>query len=173
MRTFISIDIPEEVRREIKRIQDKLPEFFGKKTESENLHLTLKFLGETDEGKIEEVKNRLGEIRFKKFETEIDYIGVFSEKFIRIVWLHLSECDKLQKEIDRKLEDLFNPENRFMSHLTIARVKAVKDRKEFLVKIQKMKIPQIKFIVNDFRLKKSTLTEQGPVYEDIEKYNSE
>ena len=33
MRTFISIDIPEEIAKEIKKIQDKLPEFYGKKTE--------------------------------------------------------------------------------------------------------------------------------------------
>ena len=45
MRVFISINISEEIRKEIKKIQDFLPEFFGKKTELENLHLTLKFLG--------------------------------------------------------------------------------------------------------------------------------
>ena len=46
MRTFIAVDIPENVKEEIIKIQDKLPEFVGKLTELENLHLTLKFLGE-------------------------------------------------------------------------------------------------------------------------------
>ena len=54
MRTFISIDMPEVVRSEIEKIQDVLPEFFGKKTERDNLHLTLKFLGEIDEEKVKE-----------------------------------------------------------------------------------------------------------------------
>ncbi|RLG16235.1 RNA 2',3'-cyclic phosphodiesterase, partial [Candidatus Pacearchaeota archaeon] len=43
MRTFISIDIPEKVRKEIIKIQNELSDFKGKKTEPENLHLTLKF----------------------------------------------------------------------------------------------------------------------------------
>ncbi len=38
MRTFISVDMPKEVKEEIKKIQDKLLNFFGKKTEFENLH---------------------------------------------------------------------------------------------------------------------------------------
>ena len=167
MRVFIAIDLPRDVRKEIVRVQEKLPELKGKKTEEENLHLTLKFLGEIDEEKTELVKEKLREIKFKKFEAEIDEIGVFSEKFIRIIWLHLSGCDKLQEEVDNKLKELFPKERRFMSHLTIARVKNVENKKEFLVKIRKIKIDKIKFAVNSFKLKKSILTREKPVYEDI------
>ena len=170
MRTFISIDMPEEIAREIKKIQDKLPEFFGKKTELENLHLTLKFLGEINEQKIEEVKNKLSEIKFNKFKTEIDSIGIFSEKFVRIVWLHLKSAENLQKEIDEKLKDLFEKEKRFMSHLTIARVKSLKDKEKFLEELKMIKIPKIKFVVDKFKLKKSVLTSAGPVYETLEEY---
>ncbi len=171
MRTFISIDIPQEVKNQIVKIQSQLPEFQGKKTEYENLHLTLKFLGEIDEKRIEEVKKKLGEIKFNKFEVEIDSIGVFSEKFVRIVWLHLDNCEKLQKEIDKGLEDLFEKEKRFMSHLTIARVKSVYDKKEFLEGLKEIKIPKIKFVIDNFGLKKSILIGKGPIYETLEKYN--
>ena len=58
MRCFISIDIPKEIRDKIKKIQEQLPEFVGKKTEQENLHLTLKFLGEVDERFLIDIKNR-------------------------------------------------------------------------------------------------------------------
>ena len=171
MRTFISIDIPEEIKKEIKKIQSQLPEFFGKKTETENLHLTLKFLGEIGEEELEKVKEKLREIKFNQFETEIDSMSVFSEKFIRIIWLHLSNGDELQKEIDEKLKDLFEKEKRFMNHLTIARVKNVKDKKIFLGKLNEIKIPKMKFVVDSFRLKKSVLEKQGPKYEIIEEYN--
>ena len=170
MRCFISINIPKQVAREIKKIQDKLPEFSGKKTELENFHLTLKFLSQIDEDKVEEVKKKLNEIKFEKFESEIDLIGVFSEKFIRIIWLHLANCDNLQKIVDEKLKDLFEPERRFMSHLTIARVKNIKDKKKFLEELKKVKIPKIKFNVNSFYLMKSELTSDGPRYEVIEEY---
>ena len=171
MRIFISIDIPEEVRKEIEKIQDKLPEFYGKKTESENLHLTLKFLGEIDEEKIKKVKEKLKEIEFNKFETKIDSIGVFSEKFIRIIWLHMTNCDELQKKIDESLKDLFSEEDRFMSHLTIARVKSIKDKKEFLEDLEKIEIPEINFNVENFRLKESVLVKEGPRYKMIEEYD--
>jgi len=171
MRTFISIEIPEEIKKQIKKIQDKLPEFYGKKTKLENLHLTLKFLGEVSEERVKEIEEKLREIKFSKFETEIDSIGVFSEKFVRIIWLHLTGCKNLQSEIDERLKNLFEKEKRFMSHLTIARVKDIKNKEKFLEKLNEIKIPKIKFVVEDFKLKKSTLTKQGPVYNDIENYS--
>ncbi len=170
MRCFISIDIPENIKKEIKKIQDYLPEFFGKKTEVENLHLTLKFLGEVDEKEIEGVKNKLKEIKFDKFEVRIDSLGVFSEKFIKIVWLHLVNCVDLQKEIDEKLKPLFEKEQRFMSHLTIARVKSLKDKKKFLEALNNIEIPKLRFSVEKFKLKKSILSSKGPRYETLESY---
>ncbi|MFC1710537.1 RNA 2',3'-cyclic phosphodiesterase [Nanoarchaeota archaeon] len=172
IRSFISIDIPEEVRKEISGIQEKLPEFVGKKTELENLHLTLKFLGGIDDDKLKKVREKLKEISFNKFNVEIDLIGIFSETFIRIIWLHLTDCDKLQKEIDNALIGLFDKEKRFMSHLTIARVKYIENKKEFLKKLDKIKIPKISFAVDNFKLKKSTLIPKGPIYDDIEIYTA-
>ena len=171
MRTFISIDLPEEVKKEVKKIQDKLPEFDGKKAELENLHLTLKFLGEIDDDKVEEVKERLNKIKFGKFPVAMDRIGVFSDNFVKIIWLHLNGCNELQKEIDKRLKGLFEPEKRFMSHLTIARVKSVKNKKEFLEKLKRIKIPTMKFIIDKFKLKKSILNPEAPIYEDIEVYD--
>jgi 2'-5' RNA ligase len=172
IRTFISIDLPKRVQKEVKKLQDELPGFEGKRTEPENLHLTLKFLGEINEEKIIEVKKRLKEIKFKRFESEIDEIGYFSPEFIRIIWIHLSNCDELQELIDEKLKGLFKPEYRFMSHVTIARVKYLKNKNYFLGELKKIKIPSgLKFKVNNFELKKSTLTPDGPIYEILERYN--
>ncbi len=169
-RCFISIDIPENIKKEIISIQKSIPKFYGKLIEAENLHLTLKFLGEIDEEKIELVKERLNEIKFDNFEVAVDSLGVFSEKFIRIIWLHLSNCEELQRAIDEELGDLFPKEKRFMSHLTIARVKKVGDREFFLEELKKIEIPQMKFNVDSFNLKESILYPEGPIYLTIEKY---
>jgi len=171
MRTFIAIDIPEPVKEQIVEIQNSLPEFKGKRTEFENLHLTLKFLGEVDENKIEEIEEKLREIKLKQFGAEIDSMDVFSEKFIKIVWLHIKGCDEFQREVDEKLSGLFEKEKRFMSHLTIARIKSVRDKRKFLEEIRKIKLPEMKFIVENFKLKKSILTEEKPIYENLEIYN--
>lgn len=170
MRIFISINLPENVKKEIKKIQDSLPEFVGKKTKIENLHLTLKFLNEIDEKRVEEVKKRLGEIRFGNFEAEISNLGVFSEKFVKIVWVYLKNCTELQGKVDESLKGLFKPEKRFMSHLTIARVKKIEDKQKFLDELKKIKVPRIKFVVDRFYLMKSELRPEGPEYSVIEEY---
>jgi len=68
MRCFIGIDLPVEATKEIERLQRIIkPHFVGKATSSENLHLTLKFLGEIEDNTLNEIsffprnyKNRLG-----------------------------------------------------------------------------------------------------------------
>ena len=168
MRAFIAVDIPKKIKKEVVKIQNSLPEFKGKKTEQENLHLTLKFLGEVNQEALEKVKNKLKSIKFEQFETEIDSIGTFNA---RIVWLHMAGCEELQRKIDGSLKGLFLSEKRFMSHLTIARVKEIKDKKSFLKELGKIKFDKIGFEVKEFKLKISTLTRKGPAYEDLEVYN--
>lgn len=170
IRTFVSIDLPKDIQKEVKKIQDILPEFEGKKTEPKNLHLTLKFLREIDKEKIENVNEALRKIKFKSFETEIGYLGFFDNKKSSVVWIHLPNCEALQKEVDKILSDIFEQEKRFMSHVTIARVKGLKDKNRFIEELEKIKTNSLKFRVNRFRLKKSTLTPDGPVYEILEEY---
>ena len=176
MRCFIAINLPEDIKVEIRRIQEKFPLFLGKKTELENLHLTLKFLGEINEEKIEIIKRRLKEIKFEKFNSEISGIGIFDNKssgpYKRkiIVWLHLKNCDKLQEIIDNKLKNLFRPEKRFMGHLTIARIKEIENKKRFIEDLKNIELPSIKFNVKKFYLMKSELTEKGPKYDVLERY---
>ena len=172
-RIFIAIDIPENIKNEIVKVQKQIPSFNGKLTEYENLHLTLKFLGEIDEETIDKIKEKLKEIKFKKFNTEIDEIGFFKKEHGAIIWLRLTNCDDLQKEVDKKLEGLFEKEKRFMSHLTIARVKSIKNKNQFFSEIEKIKVLPLNFEVNEFVLKESFLLEKGPSYEDIERYKLE
>ncbi len=169
-RIFIAIKFPERVLEEIKKIQDNLPEFVGKRIKRENLHLTLKFLGEVDEKTLEEVKKRLEKVKFQKFKAEINSIGFFSKKFLRIVWLHVSNCEELQKQIDFALEGIFEKEKRFMSHLTIARIKEIEDKENFMKKVEILRIKKISFLIGGFSLIESKLSPEGPEYKIIKEY---
>ncbi|MFW6283055.1 MAG: RNA 2',3'-cyclic phosphodiesterase [Minisyncoccales bacterium] len=102
IRCFISINIPEDIADKVKDIQDKLPEFNGKKTEKGNLHLTLKFLGEISREEVDKIREILRSIEFSKFDLEADELGVFSPRFIKIIWLHLLGAEELQKKIDKE-----------------------------------------------------------------------
>ena len=171
-RCFIALNLPKEVINEIKKIQKIIAEknlFNGKFTEPENLHLTLKFLGEINDDKIKKVIKRLNEIRFSEFDVELGDAGVFSKKFIKIIWVELlGEVFELQKIIDDVLKDLFNKEERFMSHVTIARVKGVADKKALFEYLESVEPSQLKFHIDRFFLKESELLPEGPVYKVIE-----
>lgn len=177
IRVFIAIEFPDEVIKEVARIQGCLKnwKFTGKMTELENLHLTLKFLGEIDENKLEGVKVKLREINFEGFEAKLGKIGAFHYKGNpKIVWIKIlgPSIYKLQKKIDAALEDIgFKNEERFMGHLTIARIKYVKDKKGFDNYLTGLKGKEIHFNVGQFLLKKSELKSLGPIYENLEIYN--
>ena len=177
MRIFICVDFPEEITKEIARIQGALSnyKFTGKLTESENLHLTLKFLGEIDEEKLKKVKEALSTIKFKEFEAKLDLVGIFKIKGNpKIVWIKIGGKDifNLQKEIDNSLKDLFKKEERFMSHLTIARIKYTKDKKEFENFIKNIHSRKLYFKISKFYLKKSDLKPLGPIYTTLEEYKA-
>jgi 2'-5' RNA ligase len=174
-RAFICVEFPDEVIKEIARIQELVNKvkFTGKLTELENLHLTLKFLGEIDDEKLEKAKKELGKIDFSSMKLKLGRIGVFSYRGNpRIVWIKLEgkAIHDLQKKIDDVLAGSFGPEERFMGHLTIARIKYVKDKKRFMEHIDSIKVKPIAFDCSEFKLKKSELKELGPSYSDIEIY---
>ncbi len=179
-RCFIAIDLPRGIIKEVERIQEELIKkktFDGKLTEGENLHLTLKFLGEISNSDIEKTKQILHNLKKgeKKFETSIGELGIFSPKFIRIIWLKIlgKGVYDIQNKIDASLKHLFKEEERFMSHLTIVRVKKVYDPKIFIEKLKEIIPKKIKFEVDAFYLIKSELKPSGPEYTILEKFELE
>lgn len=172
VRAFICLEMPDEVIKEIARVQEEVGKrrFEGKMTELENLHLTLKFLGEIDENKVEEVKKRLAGIEFGEIECTLGRTGTFSYlDNPKIVWVKINGKGimELQKKIDDALLGMFEKEERFMSHLTVARVRFVKDKKGFVDYISGIGVKKIKIKVGKFFLKKSELKSPGPVYSNL------
>ena len=173
MRAFIAIEIPSEVKKIFLEVQNQLDKDKAKLKITRDFHLTLKFLGEVDETKVEEIKKKLSEIKFDSFETSLTNIGVFPEEdYIRVIWIGLDDpknaIKKLQQEIDEKLQKLgFKKDERFHPHVTLARVKFTKDKEGLLKNLKKIEFKKEPFKVNEFKLKKSTLTPKGSIYEDL------
>ena len=149
LRCFICIDMPEEAMKEIARIQEQLNKklkFIGKTTELENLHLTLKFLGEINEETIKKVQEKLSAINFPPIKAKLGKIGVFSRHQPKILWAEIQgRINHLQKQVDESLKDIFPIENRFMAHMTLARIKYVKDIKYTIEYIKHLRIKPIIF----------------------------
>ena len=174
MRLFIAIKIPEEIKDYFCGIQREIVDSKNKirLVNKDNMHLTLKFLGEVQPNKVEILNKNLKEIAFKPFSVNLDAIGIFpSEDYIRVVWVGLKPEEpilELQKNIDENLKKLFKKERDFKPHLTIARIKYIEDKKQFVDKLKQITVDNKKIEVNNFKLVKSTLTPKWPVYEDLE-----
>jgi len=173
MRVFIAVEMPEEIKKILLDAQKQINTKEARIRPAKAFHLTLKFLGEVEEKKIENIKSALKTIKFKKFDTALTEIGVFpNENYIRVVWIGLNDSENkitsLQKEVDSKIEKLgFKKDTRFHPHLTLARVKFVEDKQGFIKNLKEIKIEKKAFQITEFKLIKSILTPEGPVYEDI------
>lgn len=176
MRLFIAIDLSKEVKNYLFELQKK---FYGlgkiNWVAKKNLHLSLKFLGDVKEEDLEEVKNILEIIKFNKFKIILKDSGVFPTKnYIRVLWVGLSPVSKileLQKKIDEALLLKFPADQRFLAHLTLGRIKSLKDKKKFLELLESIKIEELSFDINSFELMKSELTKDGPKYTVLKKYD--
>src|SRR3972149_2248648 len=166
MRCFIAIDLPDEIKSRIFHEFEKLPKslFKGKITEKENLHLTLKFLGEISEKEVEEIKKILEKIKHEKIKSQIGTVGFFdNENYIKIVWVDLvgEKLHSLQKSIEEKLSEFRTDDKEFNSHITTARVKSVGNKRRFLEEIRKVKLKDLNFEITNFYLVKSELKREG------------
>ncbi|MDD5432163.1 MAG: RNA 2',3'-cyclic phosphodiesterase [Candidatus Omnitrophica bacterium] len=184
MRCFIAIDLPDRVKSELVGLQNELKASGAqvKWTEAPNIHLTLKFLGEINEGIAQEISRLLKNISENTtcFKMDIKSIGVFPKpNFPRIIWVGVNKGDKEIKDLVRSIEDgvekigIAKEEREFSSHITIGRVKSTlnKDKLVNALKALENKPINAEFLVDRITLFKSSLTSQGPVYEALTKVN--
>ncbi|MBS3051004.1 MAG: RNA 2',3'-cyclic phosphodiesterase [Candidatus Aenigmarchaeota archaeon] len=180
MRCFIAADLDPTLRQKVVELQKELVGLDAKLAKPENLHFTLKFIGEASEGTVNKVKDLLGKLvaEWEPFEIGISSIGVFpSEKFIRIVWIGAKPHSpkgtepslfNLQSAINQALAELFKKEKP-SPHLTIARIRSQKYIDEIIKFAKKHENTWIgNMRIDRIKLKKSTATNKGPVYEDVE-----
>ncbi len=177
MRLFIAIKIPGSLRDKVSLLIDKVRKIKvkAKFVEKENLHITLKFLGEVNENKVDDIRKILTQISLntKSFNILLKGLGVFpSLNFIRVLWIGCKseELIKLINEINEKLSALGFKKEKEFPHLTIARIKERSEKLiDFINKNKEIDIGSFK--VNCFYLMKSKLTREGPIYSNVSKFS--
>ncbi len=179
MRAFIAITLPEDLRKEISKLQSELRKenvFSGNWTSS--YHITLKFLGEIDEEKLEKIKNILENIctKTKKFTIELNGVSGFpSENYIRVLFIDVGKGNEpamlMQRQIDAGLKKYFEMEKNYANHITLIRVKSVSNKQKLKEIIEAYKNKSFgTMAINKLSLIKSTLAPGGPVYETIKEF---
>jgi len=181
IRTFIALEISEEIKDKIEKIQStiKLTDSIkGSWVKKENLHLTLKFLGDTQIKYIEEIKEKIRECFKDKnsINCNLADIGTFpNEKIPRVIWVGIKngalEIINLASNLEISLSQLgFKKEKRdFKTHITICRPKQISDYQKFkntLKEINRQFSPQ-EFTINKITFFESKLSPQGSIYTPI------
>lgn len=175
-RCFVSLTLPRNIIDEIVNLQNRIKQaglIGGKYTTPSNIHLTLKFLGEITDEQIHWVDQALSQITVEPFNVKLGVAGVFSKRHIRIIWMHLIGAEAIQKQVDNALSERFKTEERFMSHITMARVKYLKqENSRVLTYLDELSYEPHEATINSFILKKSVLTPKGPIYENLKIYSA-
>ncbi len=141
--------------------------------EPENTHLTLKFFGETDEKHIPAISQALGVAvaQSRPFMLHISDTGIFGSRYDpKVIWFGIEkqpELDLLAKNLFSELEKCGWPPDRqnFVPHLTIGRIKELKDKKLFQEIIGKFSVVDVQNEnVAELILYESILRREGPLY---------
>jgi 2'-5' RNA ligase len=181
MRTFIAIELPKNIKDALASLQEQLKVSGAdvKWVAPENIHLTLKFLGEIDDTKLNKVIKILEDTAVDKtpFQIRISSIGAFPKiNFPRVIWAGIDKGDNETKEIAKELEERIAKigipkEGRaFSSHITIGRLRSTLNREKLIKDLGMMSYNfgdknLAEFGVTKITLLKSTLTPGGPIYE--------
>jgi len=178
-RTFIAIEINDHVRRELTSLQDKLREANAdvKWTAPENIHITIKFLGDTPAEKLPEINAVLDQTAraFRSFDIEIGELGAFPNAHApHIIWAgttrQADQIAAIAAMIEAGLEPLgFKKEDRiFTAHLTIGRARSPHGKARLSKALTETTLPPgLTQKVSRLTLFQSQLTSSGPTYSAI------
>lgn len=134
MRLFIAINFNDSVKEKIQNLIDKFQKFSyqGRFVSKEHLHLTLEFLGEIPEQRVDVIKKIMDNASFKPFSLKLSNIGYFKRPQGNIYWIGLEENKNL-KDLQLNIHNLlinegFKLEDRpFTPHITLGRQVKLKE----------------------------------------------
>jgi 2'-5' RNA ligase len=179
LRAFIAIDLPSEIKKAISTQTASLRKESGRVARwvaTENIHLTLKFLGEISSTHLEMLTQAICAecAQVASFQVSVEQLGCFpNPRRPRVIWIGLivpPELNRLQRQIEASTTRLgyASDEKPFSPHLTIGRVREQATATELQMLRTLLESTSIAalgtFTVNETHLYKSDLKPDGPVY---------
>lgn len=183
VRTFIAIELPAELKKEIASVQQRLRPYFSRArvswVKSENIHLTLRFIGDVPSARIGELIRSCEDVKLKpSFGMHLNTIGFFpGVRKPKVLWCGYENSEALnavQRLVEETIVKLgFSPEEKtFVPHLTMARIKEIgfKPAGPFYVDMTALEteiknIPlSVRHTVCEISLIKSVLSPKGSEY---------
>ncbi len=175
IRCFIAIELSQEIRQILGQIENELQKTIRgvKWVKPDNIHLTLKFLGHIEKDTVEEIKEILNKIvaATQPFKIRLSQAGAFpSPSRPRVIWIGINEGKNESSDLANLIEDKvttlgIEKENRaFHAHLTLARVKFLKDKHSVKNAFASLKVPQTEMTATKITLFQSVLRGEGAIY---------
>lgn len=167
IRLFVAIDVPQSIRDRLVALQGGVPG--ARWSTSEQMHLTLRFIGEVNETVAHDIDDALTAIRAPSFDLELSGVGEFGGKNPRALWAGVKSNEALlhlQRKTETALQRIgLEPEQRkFSPHITLARLKAAPRDKVVQFLTHGSLFAAGPFPVTSFVLFSSHMTPNGSIY---------
>jgi RNA 2',3'-cyclic 3'-phosphodiesterase len=180
MRAFLAFEASAEVVEALLSVENELSGTGAdvKLVEKDNLHFTVKFLGEIPESLVLKIDERVRVLVLERMDIDVRGLGAFPDaRRPRVVWAGLAAEDepkvsKASGKIIDALEGVGESDPRpFHPHITVARVRSQRNIEALTAAIRANSKKEFgKSSITALKLKSSTLTPNGPIYRDVREY---
>ncbi len=178
MRVFVAVELSADVKKALGQLQRELKSITdsARWVATESIHITLKFIGEIPEQRLEKIDEALVGLNWKPFTVSVCGVGFFpGKRSPRVFWAGMSAptMPELAEELDVRMERLgFEKEERaFRPHVTLARARDARMETGLVTAASKYENFDFgSFTVDRIFLIQSTLKPSGPVYNKLKQY---
>lgn len=180
LRAFLAFEVSPEVRANLMRAEDELKETRAdlKLVEKENLHFTVKFLGEIPNAAVEEVDRKVRALPLRRMDVGVRGLGAFpDERRPRVLWGGVAPHDlptitTAGQQVVDALEGIGESDERgFHPHITVARVRSPRNVEALTAFLRENSSREFgRTPITKLKLKSSALSPSGPTYTDVKEY---
>jgi len=179
-RTFIAINIPNDVRAAIDEFQEKLQEHRAdvKWVRPESIHITLKFLGDVEATRIKEIARSINETvkEVEPFTVTVQGVGTFpNDRRPRVLWVGVKTGANILSDVAGRIDVALSglgfekEKRRYSAHLTLGRVRSTRGIEAVVRSMRALEFETKPFDVTEIDVMKSVLQRTGAVYSVLER----
>ncbi len=176
MRLFICIELPEQIKQELVRIQQELKKlnlFSGTYVAPDNLHVTMLFLGHLDQEAYPPLLEQLKKVTASPFNLTLGTLAVPNWSDPKVLWVDTpsEELTTLYNNICTQLT--ISEKRPFSGHCTLARIKKVSDKNELKKALATLQVKPLSWHATTFTLMDSQTHPTGPEYTSLHRFRLE